>query len=461
MSKRIMCIEREIPGLEMHSFWSDQSLLDADIIVFQPDLGHLLDDRYEGYPSCSESMSAHCIESVQHWQTEIETAVSSGKTVFVLLNKYQEFFVHTGEKRFSGTGRNQQVTRMLTKRNNYECLPIGSIDVISKGGDTIKFLNNPAYLPLWNETKGYFVYDSYFNQSPGVPLFVTKTGNKAVGCVVTSKENGHLVLLPQLMFPEEFVEELDDGTEDWTEKAKQFGKRFAAALVEVDAALRKEGEAIPAPSWVDEPEYSMAKEPKLLMSIASITAKVEKLSKEKADKNRELSELQSLKYLLYGKGFPLQYAVIEALELLGYKAEGYDDGELEIDQVIVSPEGDRFVGETEGKDNSKVNVDKFRQLFDIVDADAAREDIEEEATGILFGNGHRTLDPSEREVQFTDKCLKSAERRSVVLVQTSDLFRVAQYLHHSGDEKLAAKCRVAIKNSEGKIVEFPALPSSG
>jgi hypothetical protein len=84
--------------------------------------------------------------------------------------------------------------------------------------------------------------------------------------------------------------------------------------------------------------------------------------------------------------------------------------------------------------------------------------VKQEATGILFGNGYRTLEPAERQVQFTDKCLKSAERRSVVLVQTSDLFRVAQYLQDSGNEEFAAKCREAIKSSEGKIVEFPTPP---
>src|SRR5450759_2934288 len=117
MAKRIICIERELPGLETHSFRSDQSLLDAEIIVFQPDVDSFLLDRQQGYPCCPESWSPQCIESIRYWRTEIETAVRSGKTVFVLLNKLKEFVVFSGEKEYSGTGRNQKATRLLSRRS--------------------------------------------------------------------------------------------------------------------------------------------------------------------------------------------------------------------------------------------------------------------------------------------------------------------------------------------------------
>jgi hypothetical protein len=457
MSKRIISIGISLPDFESHSFTSDQSLLDADIIVFQPNLERFFLERYAGLPSCPKSLSHQCTESIKHWRTEIEMALENGKTVFVFLNKYQDFY---GYKRVitSSTATSKTTTTLeLSKLNNYWCLPLGSIDMARKSGDTVKFMNNPIFVQLWEEAGTYLVYESYFNQSPGTPLFITKSGNKTIGCLIKTPENDHLILLPQIVLPQSFMEQGElEGL--WTEEGSRFGQRFVAVLVKIDAALRKEEEAIPAPAWVDGPEYAMVEEARLLESIAAITAKVDGLSNEKADQSRELAELQSLKFLLYGQGFPLQDAVIEALELLGYKAEGYDDGELEIDQVIVSPEGKRFVGETEGKDNSAINIDKFRQLFEIIDADAARGDIEEEATGILFGNGYRTQEPGERDIQFTDKCLTGAKRRSVVLVQTSDLFRVAQYIRDSEDEEFSAKCREAIKNSEGKIVEFPTPP---
>jgi hypothetical protein len=353
VSKRIISIGISLPDFESHSFTSDQSLLDAEVIVFQPNLERFFLEQYAGLPSCPKSLSHQCTESIEHWRTEIEMALENGKTVFVFLNKYQEFYAYTKRFEYSTATRKTITTLELSKLNNYGCLPLGSVDIAPRSGNAVKFVNNPIFVPLWEEAGTYLVYESYFNQSPGIPLFITKSGNKTIGCIIKTPENGHLVLLPQIVLPESFMEQGElEGL--WNEEGSRFGQRFAAVLVKIDAALRKEEEAVPAPAWVDGPEYAMVEETRLLESIAAITAKVDELSNEKADQSRELAELQSLKFLLYGQGFPLQDAVIEALELLGYEAEGYDDGELEIDQVIVSPEDDRFVGETEGKDNSDV-----------------------------------------------------------------------------------------------------------
>ncbi|MCD4724968.1 MAG: hypothetical protein K8R63_08995 [Bacteroidales bacterium] len=68
--------------------------------------------------------------------------------------------------------------------------------------------------------------------------------------------------------------------------------------------------------------------------------------------------------MLYETGKPLEQAVIKALKLLGYQAENFDDGILELDQIIISPENIRYIGECEGKDKKDIDVGKFRQLQD-------------------------------------------------------------------------------------------------
>ena len=45
----------------------------------------------------------------------------------------------------------------------------------------------------------------------------------------------------------------------------------------------------------------------------------------------------------------------KALVILGYKAEIYDNGVLELDQIIVSPEGYRYIGECEGKNKKDID----------------------------------------------------------------------------------------------------------
>lgn len=167
-----------------------------------------------------------------------------------------------------------------------------------------------------------------------------------------------------------------------------------------------------------------------------------------------------LRDLLFEKGKTLENAINLALEVLEYKVENYNDGNIELDHIITSPEGERFIGEAEGKDTSAINIDKFRQLATNINEDLQRPEIENPAIGILFGNGFRLTKPSNRAEQFTTKCINTAKSLNCVLVRTTDLFRIAKYIKESKDKNFAKSCRDAIKNSSGKIVEFPTLPTT-
>ena len=164
---------------------------------------------------------------------------------------------------------------------------------------------------------------------------------------------------------------------------------------------------------------------------------------------------EGLKDLLFETGKPLELAVIKALETLGFSASNYDDGILELDQVIISPEKIRYIGECEGKDNKAIDISKFRQLQDSLNEDFEREDVEEKAFGILFGNPQRLLPINERTNFFTQKCINGAQREKIALIKTTDLFKVSKYLSEKEDEEYQKKCRDAIYNGLGTIIEFP------
>lgn len=80
------------------------------------------------------------------------------------------------------------------------------------------------------------------------------------------------------------------------------------------------------------------------------------------------------------------------------------------------------------------------------------------AVGILFGNGYRLKKPSDREEQFTTKCINTTNTLNHILIRTMDLFRVAKYIQESNDLDFAKNCRDVIRNSTGKIVDFPEVP---
>jgi len=461
MEKKIITIGYVIPG---HNDWSyaysaSQSLLDADIIVFEPDFSsYNLDSPpyYQGKPLYDKNSSFDLQEDSQHWRRELSTALESGKTVFVFFVKYEDVFIHTGNTQYSGTGRNARITRIVTGYSNYQFFPVQLPTIVPKEGKEILFSGNPVFSSFWNTFKKHFAYESYLDGKITNPLFVTKTGDKVVGALFRLG-SGNLVLLPILNYDEKkFVKYNSKKKQSfWTAGAIKFGNSLVKALVDIDKALRKGGDRTPPPDWTSEKDFELTHEKVLKKEIEDKSNEIDDLVVQKNELLTKLDKETRLRDLLFEKGKILENAISIALEILGYKTENYNDGNLELDHVITSPEGDRFIGEAEGKDTSAINVEKFRQLATNIQEDLQREEIENPATGILFGNGFRLTKPSERAEQFTTKCINTAKSSNCVLVRTTDLFRVAKYVKETKDEGFAKICRDAIKNSVGKVVDFP------
>ena len=95
-----------------------------------------------------------------------------------------------------------------------------------------------------------------------------------------------------------------------------------------------------------------------------------------------------------------------------------------------------------------------------INEDFSRENVNEIAKGVLFGNAFRFIHPSERSKFFTEKCYIAAKRSSIALVRTTDLFIVAKYLSDNKSKSFEKKCREAIFSSSGSEVCFPPLPKS-
>ena len=117
-----------------------------------------------------------------------------------------------------------------------------------------------------------------------------------------------------------------------------------------------------------------------------------------------------------------------------------------------------MLGEAEGRDNKAINIDKITQLERNVAEDFARDDVDEHAHGVLFGNPQRLVAPQDRSLTFTEKCMSSAGRNGFALVLTYTMFDAAAYLDESGDTDYAAKCRAALVSAKGQVVEFPEVP---
>ena len=446
MNQDIITIGFEIPGYSnrCYNYFSDQSLLDADIVIFEPE---------DIYPSFDEAGSIQIKRQTSHWSKEISTALEYGKTVFVIFGKYKISQIHTGQKDFKGS----RTINYVTDFNNYQFLPISVPQIISKGGTGVVFVGHPAFATFWKQFKNYLVYESYLNDKISIPVFVTKTGAKPIGGIFKIGK-GNLVLLPPIKYSrEKFIKEDKKKQSLWTKPALVFGNKLVNLLFEIDKVLRSESQKTPPPAWVKDLDYILPEEIDINADIEKVSNEILDLQKRKVDLISNLEETVSIKDLLFETGKPLEQAVNLALKILGYQSENYNDGNLEFDNVILSPEGDRFIGECEGKDNTATNIDKFRQLEENIQSDLQREEVKEPAIGILFGNGYRLTKPQERAEQFTTKCLASA-KRGTILIRTMDLYPVVKYIKQNGDLEYAKACRLEISASKGKIVNFPSIP---
>lgn len=465
--KEILSVGFELAGndVEYCPFDSDISLLDWDIILFTPRIGSFLEyaDVYNGKLSLSDSKSFKLKERSEHWRREIEDAVLAGKTVIVFLSDLTEVFIATGEKRYSGTGRNQKTTRIVAEYNNYKCIP-ANVSPVKRKGSSIKLSPKGAELvaPYWSEFGELSEYKIVLEGKKLTPSLLTKHGDNSVGAIIKpSSGNGAMFLLPDIDFyPDDFFEEVDVGDGEvenhWSNKALQFSSRLVKTVVSINVALVHDADYTPEPDWATSDDFTLKAEDKLRVSLLSVESKIEVLLDKKSSLLNELDQAGRLRGLLYEGGKALEAAILDALKIIGFKADNYEDENSEFDAVFSSKEG-RLIGEAEGKDNKAINVTKLRQLSLNIFEDLERETVETPAKGVLFGNAFRLKPLSEREEPFTNKCITAAQTSSTALVFTPDLFMVARYLSNNKNAAFAKKCRLAIANTTGRVT-FPDLP---
>ena len=458
---RIFTIGFELPGDEFErvEFNSDRTLLDADIILFEPTLGDVYSvERYSGKQLLTEHSSSSTKEQLDHWRSEIVAAINAGKLVIVYLSKPVECFRHTGRREFSGTGRSRVTTNIVEPVSSYDSVP-NLRTATAKSGKEMRLEKGGSFLaPYWSEFSTYSPYEVEIEGDFKEVLLKSRTGDRIVGAAVRGK--GTLLFLPPLRYEAEKFVRYDAKSEEsyWTEEAERFAKRLVAALGGLADNPSARAGGTPPPPWTMESRYRLAEESRLQAAVSVCTSKIAELQSKKVALETQLGGAGTLRRLLFEQGLGLEAAILEALTLFGFEAKPFASGGSEFDAVFVSPEG-RCLGEAEGKDTKPINIDKFSQLERNLQEDFARDDVEDYAKGVLFGNAYRLQPLNERKDYFTDKCVSAAKRVKVALVRTPDLFGPARYLKENPtDVAYAAECRKAIFATEGAIVSFPVPP---
>lgn len=447
--KTIVTVNSLIPGVQNYcDYGSGESLQDYDIIFFNPEFPYY--ERFEftdGDSAISKVAGKKVCASLNHWKNELTNALEEGKTIYFLLAQKEEDKYITGLS--SSTGRKS--TYSTTTLTNYDVLPF-VLDMSNSIGFRFKVVD-ARFTDLFNTLGDYIRYEAYLNKKHTTPIATTYSG-KEVGAIWKYKEYaGNLVILPYFN-----LNPLVEGNVEESKLALGLGTKLIKNLVALDQALTQQSLTTPQPEWVDTLKKSHTID-FIEKQILHINGEIEKKEKEKQQKGEELRAALQLNALLYETGKPLEVAIELFLKMLGYNVTNFRKGSLEIDHIMISPEGKRLIGEAEGKDKNAVGIEKFRQLESNINEDLQREETSEPALGVIFGNGYRFQEPSSRGIQFTEKCLLNAKRLSTVLIQTSDLFPIAMYIQDNPkDEEFKRECRKVIESASGSIAIFPQIP---
>ncbi len=448
--KEIYSVNTIVPGDDIIEvdYSSNQTLLDADVVLFSPTLDlpsarSILDRETD---RSAETMS-YLSRQQNHWKSEIIQAASNGKLVVVFLNSpsietSQNFSVYPKEV------------------SSYDALPhVESHSAIA--GTKMKLANSGSIIAsYWHEFSHLSSYQVEVTGDFSGILLESAVGGRIIGAIKKYEREGAVLFLPDVdFFVDEYLEEEDD---EWTKQGLQAGKRFVSEIVALTNTLAADSSATPPPDWTRDDRFKLPTESDIEQRISGIQEKLTQLQTSKRNLETDLASAAEPRRLLFEKGALLEDAILDGLRLMGFGAARFREGDSEFDGIITSPEGQRYIGEAEGRDSKAINVDKLDQLQRNLLEDYQREEINEMARGILFGNGHRLLSPEKRSEAFTEKCQNVAKRNGYILVRTADMFQPVRYIGENPDDvNYVSACRSAIADAVGEIVQFPATPDEG
>ena len=138
-----------------------------------------------------------------------------------MLTEKENYYVYTGTRDSSGSGRNVRITKHVDPINNYNFLPV---DIPYRKSNGTKIVPKSNLIKdLYNNFKDILTYEMYIEYDKLQDVyFTTKNGDKTLGGIV-SAGNGNIIFLPNIDFErKEFYEDEDT----WNENALQKGIAF-------------------------------------------------------------------------------------------------------------------------------------------------------------------------------------------------------------------------------------------
>ena len=411
-NKKIIGLNTKFGSLKYEGFFEGRfrasiSLLDYDAVVI--DVGCLAesypkDETFRNKPLLSDFCSHQIREDFSVIKEQIIELLKLGRNLFLLMGRNDNCYVYTGEKQYSGTGKNARTTNMVQEFDMYSFLPIG-IKATHVSGMEWGICGNSPYRDFFKQTAELSQYESYFRvREQCTPLAKIKGTEKMVAAVIPY-EQGKIICLPQPYYKENYKK-----VEYW----RNNGKVYLDSLFELDDKLSIADEECNLPAWAD--DIHLLGEKEELQKREKIERKIVELQLELERQKQLIEGIQRYKLLLTSTGAVLEEITKKVLSELGFVILDAEKGRSDI---IAKYNDIGVVAEIKGVTKSAAEkhaaqLEKWVSQY--------IEETESTPRPLLIVNGYcETPIANRTESVFPKQMLKYCEARGHALITTTQL----------------------------------------
>lgn len=399
--------EMKFTNIELISFNSYVSLLDFDIVLI--DLNYVLleysfDENYSGKRLLTKNSSTFFLSDFKRIKNEINELLELGKTIYVNLPMEEVFFVYSGKKEYSGTGRNRQTTNLVEKMNLLDVLPV-ELNMTAAYGDKVSFFTDTIFKTLFKVKGMKYSYSTYFeSENKGKPLAQVANSKKLIS-EFFSIGKGNLIIFPSVFYEDDY---------DNDKKYREVINTFLQTINDLEEEIKESVSEFSLPNWTK--KYNIFDEKIKIQSLKDLEIEMKKIQLELEETNSLLLEVQKYKLMLSATGKELEDIVYKILLEMGFTSKPVEYNRAD---GIFEYGGKSIVTEIKGVNGSSAEkhgaqLEKWVSEF-----------IEKENSipkGILIVNGFRKKDLISRvEKVFPDQMVSYSSKREHCLISTTQL----------------------------------------
>jgi len=423
------------PG-EFAKFSSDTSCYDFDAVVWDP-ANTLYDyntdwnnSPYRGLSLLDDSSSVRLLADIARRRTEFREFVDGGRVVVVIGGPPQQCYYDTGQRTYSGTGRNRTPTVQVGLTDVWSALPM-KLSLSVAAGTNMEFVGPAEFRDFWAAQRHLLSYQALIEGDFGTPVIQVKGTKRVVGSVVRTKAGGAIILLPRPIFsaseevtPHEAEDE--DEVEDDELESEPTGRKKAAFDFQADLrsliAAVQGGPSEALPTW--SAKYVLQGEHDLRTKILRQEELIEAARSELTALQTEFDQLESRKRLFTGTGRALELEVRRVFEALGCRVEepepGRDDWLLMFPGDVPAVAEVKGVGKS-GAEKHAAQLEKWVSNYFETHGALPK--------GILVVNAWRELELGDRtDPAFPEQMLEYSKSRGHCLVTGTQLLGLLQEL---------------------------------